>query len=626
MKETSFIKQNKQKWYKFEQMYQQNNRDTDELSNLFIELTDDLSYARTHYPKRSVRVYLNGLAQKVYDRLYRKRRDSFKKVIQFWTTSVPLEMYRARKTVLTSFIVMAIGFLIGWVSTVDDPYFLNVISESNRVEYEEECIAENKPISVYQTQDESTMFFELVTNNMRVAFTAFVLGILISIGSGFFMFYNGILLGSFLSFYKIKGFLMVAMMTIWLHGVFEISAIIIAGAAGITLGNSMLFPGSMSRSQSMLLGAKRGMKMMIGLSPFMIGAGFIEAFVSRYGPDMHPSINILIIGVCLAMIIFYFVVYPFIVAKKHNYDPKLEENPIFIQEKTIEWYRLRSFQDIFNDTFVFYRKGLALFGKVFIFIIALSGVTVFFSFSQSQFYDYELEWYEKFAVAFSFSSDFNLGVFIAHILLLGTNFTAVYHSLWVYKRNDHESEDFRYWISFFKFYGRNVIKILPSAALIIGAISFLPWYFLILSIFLVPLVFNWSLPGIMEDKKFFPGVGRGMKIASKSWMSGVGIFCLFLVPAILAAFCPSLIIEIFKTQVLGWFIETQSQSPDFVYNVVDGSYYTMIFHFITPLFMLAFGFLYFGTVEKEEAFGMFKRLESFGEKSRVYETADEGEY
>ncbi|MBL4705716.1 MAG: stage II sporulation protein M [Flavobacteriales bacterium] len=202
MKETSFIKQNKQKWYKFEQMYQQNRRDPDELSNLFIELTDDLSYARTHYPKRSVRVYLNGLAQKVYDRLYRKRRDSFRKVIRFWTTSIPLEMYRAKGTLLTSFIVMAIGCIIGWVSTMDDPYFMDVIMGEGRVAYEENCIAENKPISVYQTQDEASMFFELVTNNMRVAFTAFVLGILISIGSGFFMVYNGIMLGSFVSFYK----------------------------------------------------------------------------------------------------------------------------------------------------------------------------------------------------------------------------------------------------------------------------------------------------------------------------------------------------------------------------------------------------------------------------------------
>ncbi|MBL4705715.1 MAG: stage II sporulation protein M [Flavobacteriales bacterium] len=416
------------------------------------------------------------------------------------------------------------------------------------------------------------------------------------------------------------------MMTIWLHGVFEISAVIIAGAAGITLGNSILFPGSMSRSQSMLMGAKRGMKMMIGLTPFMIGAGFIEAFISRFGPDMNWGVNLLIIGVSLLIIVFYFVVYPFIVARKHNFDPKLEENPIYIQEKTIEWYRLRTFQDIFNDTFVFYRKGLALFGKVFIFIILLSSVTVYFAFAQSEFYDFKMEWYEKISMAFSFSQDFNPSVFVAHILLFSCNFVAVYHSLWVYKNKYHESEDFRYWVSFFKFFGKNILRALPVAGLMMAAISFLPWYFLILTVFLVPLLFNLALPGVMENKKFFPGIARGMNIAGKNWMSGVGIFCVFLLPALLAAFCPTLIVEIFKTQVLGWFIETQTQSPEFVYNVVDGSYYAMVLHFILPLFTLAFGFLYFGTVEKEEAFGMFKRLETFGEKSRVYETADEGDY
>lgn len=626
MKETSFIKQNKQKWYKFEQMYQQNRRDPDELSRLFIELTDDLSYARTHYPKRSVRVYLNGLAQKVYDRLYRKRRESFRRVGRFWTRSLPLEMYRAKGAMLTAFIVMAIGFVIGWISTIDDPYFLDIIAGDGRVAYEEECIADNKPISVYQTQDESSMFFELVTNNMRVAFTAFVLGILISVGTGFFMVYNGILLGSFLAWYKTAGYLTVAMLTVWLHGVFEISAIIIAGAAGITLGNSILFPGSMSRAQSLLLGAKRGMKIMIGLSPFMISAGFIEAFVSRFGPDMHPAINVLIIGVSFLIILFYFVVYPIIVARKENFDPKLEENPIFIQEKKIEWYRLRTFQDIFNDTFVFYRKGLALFGKAFIFILVGSCVTVYFAFAQSEYYDYQLEWYEKVWVAFSMGEFFNPAIFGAHALLLASNFVAVYHALWVYKRKEHEQEEFRYWPSFFRFYGRHILRALPVALMLLGAAAFVPWFILLLMVFVVPLVFNWALPGIMENKKFFPGISRGMQIAGKSWMSGVGIFCVFLLPTILAAFCPTMIVELFKTEVLGWFIETQTEQPDFIYNVVDGSYYAVIFHFILPLFTLAFGFLYFGTVEKEEAYGMFERLKTFGKKSRVYETADEGTY
>lgn len=234
MKETSFINQNKEKWYKFEKMYQQNQRDPDELSRLFIELTDDLSYARTHYPKRSVRVYLNGLSQKVYNKMYRGQRESFKAFWRFWTVSLPLEMYRARTALLISFIVMGIGAVIGIISTLDDPDYLNTIAPG-RVMYEEECIAKDKPISVYQYDGETSMFFELVINNIRVAFMTFVMGILAAVGTGFFLFYNGILLGTFITFYHTKGLLAVCMLTIWLHGSFEIPAIIIAGAAGFTL-------------------------------------------------------------------------------------------------------------------------------------------------------------------------------------------------------------------------------------------------------------------------------------------------------------------------------------------------------------------------------------------------------
>ena len=115
-------------------------------------------------------------------------------------------------------------------------------------------------------------------------------------------------------------------------------------------------------------------------------------------------------------------------------------------------------------------------------------------------------------------------------------------------------------------------------------------------------------------------------MAGKCWMRGVWVFCVFLIPAILSAFCPTMIVEIFKTEVLGWFIETRASSPDLVYNVVDGSYYTVILHLILPLFALSFGFLYYGTIEKEEAHGLYERLESFGEGSRVYEKADEGTF
>ena len=60
MRETSFIKQNKEKWKEFESILEKKDKDPDKLNDLFIQITDDLSYSRTFYPNRSVRVYLNN--------------------------------------------------------------------------------------------------------------------------------------------------------------------------------------------------------------------------------------------------------------------------------------------------------------------------------------------------------------------------------------------------------------------------------------------------------------------------------------------------------------------------------------------------------------------------------------
>ena len=78
MRETSFIKQNKEKWKEFEQDLDKENVDPDKMSDLFIQITDDLSYSRTFYPNRSVRVYLNNIAQQIFYSIYLRLLNSFK--------------------------------------------------------------------------------------------------------------------------------------------------------------------------------------------------------------------------------------------------------------------------------------------------------------------------------------------------------------------------------------------------------------------------------------------------------------------------------------------------------------------------------------------------------------------
>ena len=105
MKETSFIQQNKEKWERFEKLYESNANDPEELSNLYMDMTDDLSYAQTFYKRRTVRVYLNQLAQKVFTGVHKQRGESLKKLLTVWKVSLPLEIYRARKN-LTCLVVL----------------------------------------------------------------------------------------------------------------------------------------------------------------------------------------------------------------------------------------------------------------------------------------------------------------------------------------------------------------------------------------------------------------------------------------------------------------------------------------------------------------------------------------
>ena len=79
--------------------------------------------------------------------------------------------------------------------------------------------------------------------------------------------------------------------------------------AGLVMGNSLLFPGTYARGQSFMRAARRGVKIVVGLVPVFITAGFLESFVTRY-TEMPPLLSLLIIGGSLGFVLWYFVGYP----------------------------------------------------------------------------------------------------------------------------------------------------------------------------------------------------------------------------------------------------------------------------------------------------------------------------
>ncbi len=100
-----------------------------------------------------------------------------------------------------------------------------------------------------------------------------------------------------------------------LHGTLELSAIVVAGAAGLAMGNGWLFPGTYSRIVSFQRGAKRGMKIVVGTVPLFILAGFIESFITRH-TEINDFVRLTVILLSLCFVIFYFIYLPY---KRNHY-------------------------------------------------------------------------------------------------------------------------------------------------------------------------------------------------------------------------------------------------------------------------------------------------------------------
>lgn len=330
MKEGLFLRKNKAKWQEIEEETRRIEQvHPDRLGEIFIELSDDLSYARTHHTNSPVVKYLNALTARVHQTIYKQQHIRWQQIIHFWKIDLPLTLAQMRKPMLVSFVIFMLSVLIGVVSVLNDNEdyeFVRGILGDGYVDMTLRNIREGNPMGVYQKEEPIIMFLLIAYNNIRVSFFTFVWGGLVeivgipsffflSIGTAYVLFINGVMVGAFQTFFFKENLLWESAGVIWLHGTIEIWSIVMAGAAGIVMGNSIFFPQTYSRRDSFRRGAEKGGKVILGLVPFFIIAAFIESFVTRYA-EMPLLLKLLIILGSLALVVHYFVIYPFFVEKK----------------------------------------------------------------------------------------------------------------------------------------------------------------------------------------------------------------------------------------------------------------------------------------------------------------------
>lgn len=315
MREASFIDKNKDKWILIESNLRNKiNVEPDQLASNYIELTNDLAYAQTFYPRSKTKDYLNELAILAHQQLYRDQKSSENQILRFISHDIAEAVWQIRKPLCYSFLIFCFAIAIGFLSAHYDLDFVRLILGNQYVDMSIKNIESGNPAGVYAGGSEVGSALAITINNVRVAFLAFAYGIFYSIGAGFILFSNGIMVGAFHYLFYQHGVLREAMSAIWIHGAIELSVIVIAGGCGIAVGNSILFPKSYTRLESFKRMIKVASKVLISTVPFFIVAGFLEGFVTR-----HYQVSIWMCAIIIALsfisIIYTYVIRPYQMAK-----------------------------------------------------------------------------------------------------------------------------------------------------------------------------------------------------------------------------------------------------------------------------------------------------------------------
>jgi len=317
MRESKFILQNREKWQKYEAGIRNDSLPAEEMERAFVELNDDLAYARTFYKNRAVRLFLNNLLAPVYNRIYSTRKWNWAGLKTFFLHDAVLMNFRARKYLLFSLIVVLLGFFIGFIGTQANMDFATTILGEDYVRITEYNISHGDPLAIYKYQNPWDMFAKIAVNNLKVAFYFFLFGALFCVGSIYLLLANGIMLGVFTYIFTSKGLTNEYFLTVYQHGTLEILSMVIEGAAGIMMGAGFLFPGTKTRMRSIQDNAKTSILMFLVCIPIIVLAAFIESYLTRF-TEIPAALRLAIIFLSFCFMLGYFVILPWLKFRKNK--------------------------------------------------------------------------------------------------------------------------------------------------------------------------------------------------------------------------------------------------------------------------------------------------------------------
>lgn len=302
-----FIAQNEGAWLRLESLTASARRgglkaaEVDEFLGLYQRVSTHLSQARDHLRDGPITVRLTRLVAEANAALYRSRRGSTSGLRDFLSITFPAAVWTSRRFIAASAALLVVpAILVGiWVAV--SPAAVEIAGPASfREAYVEDEFED------YYSQSHAAQFStEVTVNNIQVSFMAFVGGAVLCIPGAFILLFNGVNLGVAGGLFGSAGQLDKFFGLILPHGLLEMSAIAIAGGAGLRVGWSIIAPGDLRRGEAAMLEARRSVAVIIGLVGAFTVAGLIEAFVT---PSGLPTILRVGIGATIELLFVVWMV------------------------------------------------------------------------------------------------------------------------------------------------------------------------------------------------------------------------------------------------------------------------------------------------------------------------------
>ncbi len=249
----------------------------------YREVAADLARARTYGAPPAVRTRLERLVAAGHNVLYRDERHTGRRAWQFLMQECPAGIIQARRVVLLAFLLFTLPGLAGYQLLRERPALAEELLPAVMLERAEAGVArEQAGRGYYEAREEARPFMAsaIMTNNIGVAFYCFAGGIFAGVGSLFLLAFNGLAMGTISGHFANVGLLDYLWTFVIGHGVLELFAIWVAGAAGFLLGKALIAPGELTRADALVVAGRLALRMIGGAILFLVIAGLIEGFVS----------------------------------------------------------------------------------------------------------------------------------------------------------------------------------------------------------------------------------------------------------------------------------------------------------------------------------------------------------